>query len=374
MLLRRLAPVFLLLFITALGLALGAWKYFTLQAVDAASSDQPEPAEAVTAATATTREHRRETTVIGTVLALRSVTLQNELAGTVHEVNLRPGAVVEAGTVLVALDVSVERAELDALEAQAALARTTLARLERLRAEDATSEIEVDEARAARDVALARIARTRAIVARKTIRAPFTARVGLADLHAGQYLDAGTTLTTLQSVSDALHVDFVVPQDLAAGLRPGGEVDVLVNGSATPRRARIVALDARVDPATRSTVVRARLGDAPDALAPGASVRVRVGRGPAGSAVAIPGSALRQGPEGDHVFVLADDASGRLRAGRRMVTTGGTFGDEVLVVDGLRAGERVAASGSFKLRDAMAVVVRDAAPQRASADTVISGR
>src|SRR5690606_8140582 len=107
----------------------------------------------------------------------------------------------------------------------------------------------------------------------------FTARVGLADIHPGQCLDAGTTLTTLQSVSDAQHVDFVVPQDVATGLRRGGQVDILVNGSETPQPARIVALDARVDPETRSTVVRARLTGVGDTIAPGGAVRVRVGTG-----------------------------------------------------------------------------------------------
>ena len=79
----------------------------------------------------------------------------------------------------------------------------------------------MDRARAERDVALAQIARTKAIIARKTIRAPFRARVGIADVHPGQYLNEGTQLTTLQGVDDAAHVDFTVAQQVAAGLREG---------------------------------------------------------------------------------------------------------------------------------------------------------
>lgn len=371
---RRFAPVILVLSVLTLAVGLGAWKYTSLEATNAGAAASYEPAETVTAAVATPREHRQTTSVIGTVLALQSVTLQNELPGTVRYVGLKPGTIVDAGTVLVALDVSVEEAELAALEAEAALARTTLARLERLRAEDATSQLEVDQARAAYDVALAQIARTKAIIERKTIRAPFTARVGLADLHPGQYLDAGTTLTTLQSVSDAQHVDFIVPQEVASTLRPGDVVDVFVDGSATPHEARIVALDARVDPDTRSAVARARLTGTADTLAPGAAVRVSVGTGASRTAVSVPGSALRQGPEGDFVFVLAEDAEGRLRAARRPVTTGGTFGDEVLVLDGLAPGERVAASGAFKLQDRMAVLIVENPVRQASAETALSSR
>ena len=149
---------------------------------------------------------------LGAVLGLRSVTLRNELLGTVRDVRLVPGQTVEPGAVLVALEVEVERAELAALEARAALAETTLARLERLSAENATSEATVDQARAARDVARAETARTRAIIERKTVRAPFRARVGLADLHPGQYLDTGAALTTLQAVTGAVYIDFAVPR------------------------------------------------------------------------------------------------------------------------------------------------------------------
>src|SRR5207237_989427 len=115
------------------------------------------------------RQYRPTTTSVGTVLALNSITLRNELSGTVRQVMLAPGRVVDSGTVLVALDVSVEEAELQAEQAQADLAATSLARQ-----------------LCQRDVALAQLARTRAVIAKKTIRAPFRARVGISDVHPGQ--------------------------------------------------------------------------------------------------------------------------------------------------------------------------------------------
>ncbi|MGH7443882.1 MAG: efflux RND transporter periplasmic adaptor subunit, partial [Longimicrobiales bacterium] len=182
---------------------------------------QPEPAEVVSSAEAVGRQHRNTATAIGTVIALRSITLRNEVPGTVQEVRLAPGGVVDRGAVLIALDVSVEEAELKALETRAAVAERTFGRLERMMERQAISAIELDQARAERDVALAEIERTRAIIARKTIRAPFRARIGLSNVHRGQFLEAGTLLTTLQGVDDAAHLDFAVAQDVAAGLRPG---------------------------------------------------------------------------------------------------------------------------------------------------------
>lgn len=320
-----------------------------------------EPAQVVTASVAQSRTHRGSTTAIGTVLATRSITLRNELPGTVRWVGLKSGQVVGAGTVLVALDVSVEEAELRALQARADLAQTTLERTQRMAARQAVSAIELDNARAERDVALAEIARIEAVIARKTIRAPFRARVGIADVHPGQFLEAGALLTTLQGVDDEVNVDFTVPQDIAATLRPGGQVEVVVGeDEALVVPAQIVAVDARVDPVTRNAVVRAQIREALDRLAPGSSVRVRVGVGAELPAVTVPVTALRKGPGGDHVFVLAE-VDGQTRAQMRRVESGPVVGDSVVILSGLEAGERIAASGSFKLRDGVLVQVSDGA-------------
>ncbi len=347
--------------VVAVGAGLGVWKYGTLEESAAATGHQPEAMEAVTVAVAKEVEHHQSATSIGTVLALRSITLRNELPGTVSQVRFTPGEIVEAGAVLVALDVSVEEAEKKAQEAQAALARTVLDRRRALHQDLAAAQEEVDRARADLDVAQAQIARTRAIIARKTIRAPFRARVGLADLHPGQYLNEGTLLTTLQGVDEAVHVDFSVPQHIAAGLEEGAAVEVVASGGTSVIEARIVALDARIDSATRNAMVRARIAQASDAPPPGAAVRVRVPVGASRKGVAIPVSALRKGPGGDQVFVIEPDQEGKTRAHVRRVESGAMLGDEIVILAGLSAGEQVAASGSFKLREG--VLVAAAGPQ-----------
>lgn len=345
--------VALIAVVAAIGIGLALWKWTTLRA--SAGAAQPELAEVVEATTARAHEYRPTTTSIGTVVALRSIALRNEVAGTVHTAALQPGAVVEAGTVLVTLDTSVEQAELAAQRAEAKLAGTRLARARQLVTHGGMSVEELDNADAQYRVIAAQIERTQAVIARKTLRAPFRARVGIADVHPGQYLDQGTLLTTLQGIDDAVYVDFVVAQQVAAGLRTGDSVDIEGAGA-----ARIVAIDARVDAKTRNTTVRARI-DAARAIAPGASLRVRAAAAAAHNGVAVPTSALRRSPEGDHVFILAQAADGRLRAKLRRVQAGIVLGDEVLLERGLQAGERVATSGSFKLRD-------DALVQLAAAD------
>jgi membrane fusion protein (multidrug efflux system) len=356
----------LLLGVAAFGGGLTLWKVHSIEASDAGFASQPEPMESVAVAKAQPIENQPTTVAIGTVLALRSISLRNELAGTVHQVALDPGSIVEAGKVLVALDVSVEEAELQALAAQEALAESLLARTERANQSNAISASELDRARSERDVARAQMARTRAIIEKKTLRAPFKARVGISDVHPGQYLEEGATLTTLQGVDEAEHVDFAVAQQVAAGLRAGGSVEVFAADAAEPIPARIVAIDARVDPTTRNAVVRARI-EAARAPSPGASVRVRVPVGPMQQAVAIPVNALRKGPEGDHVFVIAADKEGKTRAYARPVASGPVVGGSIIIEQGLTAGEQVAASGSFKLREAVLVAIAQTAAPAAGA-------
>jgi membrane fusion protein (multidrug efflux system) len=192
----------------------------------------------------------------------------------------------------------------------------------------------------------------------------------------GQYLNEGTEITTLQSVDDALQVDFAVPQGVAAVLKPGNRVDVYSDSgnstTAGPIQARVVAVDARVDPATRNSMVRARIQLGHDTAAmrplpaPGSSVRVSLGIGEPAPAVAIPATALRKGPSGDHVYVIATGGDKQLRAQQRPVKVGSMLGDEVLVTGRLAAGELVATSGSFKLRDAALVAVVNAGTTRTS--------
>ncbi|MBM4126390.1 MAG: efflux RND transporter periplasmic adaptor subunit [Nitrospira sp.] len=356
-----IGSIVLVMCVLVLGFGLATWKYDALEGEQTASATQPEPMESVTVAVARAVDHRQTTTSIGTVLALRSVTLKNELAGTVRDVRLVPGQIVETGTLLVALDVSVEAAELTAQEAQAALARTVLERRRDLREELATTQEEVDRARADWDVIQAQMARTKAVIAKKTIRAPFKSRVGIADVHPGQYLEEGTLLTTLQGVSDAVHIDFSVPQQVAAGLRVGESVDVYATGNPSAVMAKIVALDARVDPTTRNAMVRARIEGTRHAPAPGSSVRVRIPVGSMQTVVAIPVSALRKGPGGDQVFVVAHDKDGRARVHARQVESGAMFADEIVIQSGLTAGERIAALGSFKLRDGILVAITETA-------------
>lgn len=359
---KRLASVLLLGALLAIAGGLALWKQGSLQAAAQAAANQPEWPETIVTVRPERRDFRPTMSAIGTVVALRSISLRNELPGTVHRVALTPGAVVKAGTVLVALDTAVEEAELSELRAQAQLAETVARRQAQLHTRGATSRESLDRAEAELAVTRARIARTQAVIARKTLRAPFDARVGIADVNEGQFLEQGAPLTTLQGIDAGIYVDFSVPQQVAEKLRAGEVIEVSAD---KPLQAKIVALDARIDASTRNAMVRVRVDDAAGVLLPGASARVVVPTGSTRAALALPSSALRRDARGDHLFVVMDGDNGQQRAALRRVKTLAVQGDKVLIeladadaaVPGLSEHDRVAAGGSFKLRDGALVAI-----------------
>jgi membrane fusion protein (multidrug efflux system) len=363
---RTLASLILIGVIVAAAFGLAAWKRGHKAAAEDAAKAQPEMAWAVEAAEVRTKPHARSTTTIGTVRALQSITLRNELPGTVHTVALQTGQIVEAGALLVELDVTVEKAELAAQEAESRLGETMLGRMEKALAKEGASAADVDRARAQRDMALANVERIKALIERKRVRAPFRAKVGMVDLHKGQYLDPGTTITTLQGTDASAHVDFAVPQDTAARLAVGGDVEITAAGQPAPIAAKIVAIDARVEQATRNTWIRALLTGEGPLPQPGASVRVRTPVEAKHDVMVVPISALRRSPGGEHVFVLANAPDGKLRAELRRVTAGSSLGDEVVIADGLKPGDRIATTGSFKLQPGFLVNVTNAADAKAA--------
>ena len=330
---------------------LGYYKYRQIQAAIAFGASFPEPVEAVEAAVVAEEFWQPTAEVTGEAVAPRAVDLSSELAGRIVEVSFAPGAAVDRGQVLVRLDTSEEQAQLAAARAEAELARMALSRNERLMLSGAAAEEARDTARAQYAAATAAVQRLQAIIDKKTLRAPFDARAGLHELGVGQYLDRGTVITRLVGRDGEMWVDFTLPQQHA---RVAVGVPVRLSVSGATLSASIIARDAFVNERSRNVSFRALAGNESGVLYPGMLVAVSVPIGDPQRAALVPATAIRRDAFGAHVYVLAPAEEGARapeRALRRPVVLGPQRGDRVVVVEGLRVGERVAAAGSFKLRD-----------------------
>ncbi len=334
--------------VLAIGGTLGWIKYKEITKAMAAPPP-PENPIAVTIANSTNVVFRNSTTVIGTVLAPRSIILSNEIAGTVSYLGFKSGDEVVENQKLVELDASVERAQLKSAEARLKMADSTLSRTRQAAKNRAVTELEVEAAESVYSQAEAQIIELKANIAKKTLVAPFPSRIGLCNTHIGQFLASGSQIVTLQSLEGYVNVDFMAPQSAADFIKVGNEVK-LVDDQQT-HLATISAIDAQADRSTRNLMVRAKLSPVPENLLPGDSVRVLIEYGPEMNTPAVPVQALRRAPMKSYVYVAETDSEGKLRAREQQIEVGPMIGKDFSVLSGLEVGVSVVADGSFKLRD-----------------------
>lgn len=356
-----LSWLFLIVLMAGITGGLGYYKYSEIVAGMAAGAARPEPSEVVQTVRVTQKEWAPTQRAIGTVVAQQQLELRNEIAGLVLQRGFSSGATVEQGQLLIQLDDRQEKASLAAAQAEARLAKANLDRRQALRNSPAFSDQEFDKSREEFEAATARAEGLKVIIERKRILAPFKARVGITDLQPGAYLEVGTLIVRLQGVSDDVFIDFSLPQESAALLRPGEEVTV-VSPALTegPRRVKVLAEDDSVDPANRAVRFRALGEGLGRVLRPGAFVDVIAATAAPSRHLVVPLTAVRRSPAGQHVFVI-ETKDGQSRARERQIETGAVIDGHIVVVKGLAAGELVAAAGSFKLRDGLLVPVDAAA-------------
>jgi len=343
--------------------ALGFVKFKQIQTAIAQGAAFQPPPEAVTTIVASQQQWPDTLSAIGTVAAVRGVTVSADLPGVVDRIAFESGQSVTEGQTLAVLDTRQERAQLAAAEAQRDLARVNFERMEGLLNERVVSRAEFDRATADQRQADARVGEIRATIERKTIQAPFTGVLGLRQVNLGQYLSGGDALVTLQSLNP-IYVNFGVPQQALAQVRAGRAVRVTADDLAGLEfTGPITAIDSIVDESTRNVQVQARLANPRGRLRPGMFVQTTVAVGASNAVVSLPASAVKYAPYGDSVFIVTDltDPNGKTYRGVRQqfVKLGGARGDQIAIVSGVKPGEEVVTSGVFKLRNGAAVQINN---------------
>ena len=311
-----------------------------------------EPPATVSTIVAHATEWQDTLQAVGTIRAVRGADLASEVSGVVDSVDFDSGRDVTAGTVLLRLRPNDDAAHLADLQAAADLAAANLARDQKQLRAQAVSQASIDADESHLRSARAQIAQAQALQAEKIVRAPFAGRLGLRMVDQGQYLPVGTMIVTLQAL-DPLYVDFYVPQQALAQLRPGLPVSLHVD--AYPDHAlsaSLAAISPKVDQASRMAQVRATVPNADRALLPGMFATVQLQVGAVHRYIGLPNAAIVYNPYGSLVYVVEHGAARQV-----VVHTGPTRGDQVAVTDGLAEGAVVVTAGQIKLHPGATVVV-----------------
>jgi membrane fusion protein (multidrug efflux system) len=204
---------------------------------------------------------------IGTVSAVRGVDLTVETAGVVKKILFSANQKVEAGAVLVQLDDAVQRADLEAQKAQAALDQTALKRAMELQKRGVGSDVTLDNARASASASASQVNKLQAVLDQKQLRAPFSGTAGIPRIDLGQYLAPGAVVVTLQDL-DTMRVDFSVPEQQLPLLKIGQTVRVGIGNGEMPFAGAIRGINPKIDPASRLVAVRAEVDNTIDPTKP----------------------------------------------------------------------------------------------------------
>jgi membrane fusion protein (multidrug efflux system) len=341
-------------------LALGGVKAAQFTAMAKQGKAFKPPPESVTSATVVAQDWPAERSTVGTLVAVRGVTLSPELVGTVRDIRFENGSFVQQGDVLVHLDTTTEEAQLQGALADAKLSRQNLEREHVMKQGRAVPQAEVDAAEAKLVQADAAVANLRALIAKKTLRAPFSGRVAIRQVELGQLVQAGSPVVSLQTI-DPIYVELSLPQqaleDVAVRQKAQVTFDVFPGQS---WEGTVTTVNPEVDVASRSVRIRATIPNPDGRLEPGMFANVAIYSGVEHRVLAIPATAVLYAPYGDSVFVLEKKDNGTTVATQRFVRVGDRRGDFIAAISGLKEGDVIVSSGAFKLRTGMEVTLNEA--------------
>jgi len=341
--------------------ALAGVKALQIRKLTEMGKSYAPPPESVSSCVAREEKWQGTLSAIGSVTAVQGVDVTTEVPGLVKEILFEPGAVVSKGDLLVRLDTSSEEAQLRAIQAQWDLARLNLERERKLREQSMVSQSELDTAEATMKQTQANADNIKTIIEKKTIRAPFSGRLGIRMVNLGQYLDTGKPIASLQSLSP-VYAEFSLPQQDLPKLKTGMKVRLSTDAfPGHPFEGTLTVINPGLDPSTRSVGLQATLDNPEQLLRPGMFARVEVLLPESADVLVIPATAVLPAPFGDSVYVIETNSephagSPALTVRQQFIRTGAARGDYVSVEAGLKPGERIASSGVFKLRNKMAVV------------------
>lgn len=303
--------------------------------------------------------------------ATMGVDVTTEMAGMVQTIVFEPGADVKKDDLLVQLNIDPEVAQLHSLEASAWIAKTTYTRDKAQYAVQAVSKATLDADEGNFKSAAAQVEQQKAVIAKKTIRAPFSGRLGVSAINPGQYLNPGDKIAPLQAM-DPIYADFYLPQQALIQLRVGQKV--LLSLDSFPNRTfygKITTIDPVVSVSTRNVQVEATFTNSKFDLVPGMFATAVVQVGEPKRYLTVPQTAISFNPYGDVVFVVKDLDDGKkkkkskkkenpnLVVEQRFVTTGETRGDQITVLKGLKEGDVVVTSGQVKLKNGSKIIVNN---------------
>lgn len=289
--------------------------------------------------------------ITGTVLANESIEVTSELPGKISGIYFKEGDKVQKGDLLVKINDEELRAQLEKLKYTRKLNEDTEVRMRQLLERDAISQEEYDIALTGSQTAAADIKVLEAQIAKATIRAPFTGIIGLRYVSEGSYLAPASVIASLYSV-DPAKIEFSVPGRYGNAVSKGDKISFLTEGSDEVFSGEVYAIEPKIDPVTRTLLVRALSPNKERKLIPGQFIRIALILETKQDAIMIPTMAVVPEANDHLVYVVRDGKAEAVK-----INIGFRGAQRVEVLSGLSVGDTVVVSGIQQIKEGAALRV-----------------
>ena len=289
----------------------------------------------------------------GSILANEEVELRSEISGKIVEILFREGAFVSKGDLLVKINDSDLQAELRKAASKVKLVedretrQRQLAQNQMISQEDYESTLnDLEASKAEYDLIKAKIDKTE-------IRAPFSGVIGLREVSEGSFVTTSNIIARLQSLSN-LKIDFAIPQKYASQVKIGDELSFKLSGSDFQYKAKIFAIEPKIDPSTRTLKLRAICTATYKGLFPGAFANVELNLKETEEAILITTVAIVPELKGQLVYLYRGGV-----ATPQKVELGLREEKRVQITSGLAEGDTVITSGILQIRPGAKVKITE---------------
>jgi membrane fusion protein (multidrug efflux system) len=369
----------MLIFLGSLFGGIFIYKFYGSYMMKKSMEENAMPPIAVSTATVSYESWQSKISATATVRAINGVDVTSEVAGLVKTIKQDAGKDVKVGEVLVELNADVEIAHLHSLEADAALAEVVYKRDKSQYAIQGVSKATLDSDEATLKSKTAQVVEQAAVVAKKTICAPFDGRLGIINVNLGQFLNPGDNIATLQSL-DPIYVDFVLPQQEFPLIKKNQPITFTTDTYPGEKfTGKITSMNPKVDVATRTVTVEATLSNSERKILPGMYGVVDITTASPKDYFTAPQTAISYNPYGDYVYILKDekkDKQGKSTfvAYQKFVTLGKTRGDQVQILKGIEKGDRIVTAGQLKLKNGSLTFINNKIPLSNSPNPILKER
>jgi membrane fusion protein (multidrug efflux system) len=276
----------------------------------------------------------------GTILANEATEIRPEISGRITQLNIREGAVVPKGSLLVKIYDADLQAQLNKLLVQLQIAEKTEERQKELLKIGGIAQQDYDLSTLQVSNIKADIELTRVNISKTEIRAPYNGRLGLKSISPGAYISPTTLITTITQMNQ-MKIEFSVPEKYSAQINNGLTLDFMLDGSTKSYKANVLAREGSVDQNTRNLRIRAVVqGGADQFLVPGTFAKVRMILGENRNAIMIPSNAVIPQARNKQVALYRGGMASMID-----IDTGIRDSSNVQVLSGLKSGDTLVTSG-----------------------------